>query len=77
MDEIRRNFQINAPYFDINERIIYIKENILEVLNTHFPEILGNPELDLNDMITKILAYFIYVGVENPLRRQTAGVERF
>ena len=28
-------------------------------------------------MITKILAYFIYVGVENPLRRQTAGVERF
>ena len=28
-------------------------------------------------MVTKILAYFIYVGVENPLRRQTAGVERF
>ena len=68
MDEIRMELEMNE--FNIDEKIVYIKEHLQEVLDTYFP---GTEGLYNDDIIARILSYFIYINVENPLMRQNAG----
>ena len=59
MDQIRMELEMNR--FDIDERIVYIREHLQEVLDTYFP---GEEGLYNDDIIARILAFFIYVNVE-------------
>ena len=68
MDQIRMELEMNG--FDIDEKIVYIKEHLQEVLDTYFP---GAEGLYNDDIVERILAYFIYINVENPLMRQIGG----